>query len=746
MQRKTRRGLIAAAIAAVAVAGGAVWINKPVGASEGTVAAGNASSWQTNGTVYTLAYANGAVYAGGDFTSVRPSGDAAGTGEEKRAHIAAFDAKTGAVTSFNHTFDERPSVIAAAPDGSRIYVGGAFTTVDGQSHPHLVAFDTATGKLVTDWNVTVDYTVSAIATKGERVYLAGGFGHVDGQPRTRLAAVASGSGRVLDWAPSANDVSYTLSVSAGGTVVYAGGAFTELNGDSTYNKVGALSASSGAGMPFAAASAVPHDSVACTSEVKDSVVSGSSVYFSSEGTGNGCFDGTFAANTSDGSLKWKNACLGATQAIEVLGDWLYKGSHAHDCQKENTNGDPDNYPEQGDHSRHLLAEQLTNGYLGPWYANTDGLPLGPRAMTTDGSSLWVGGDFENVNSKPQQGLAKFSVDPSLIKPGRPVAPVPTSSKPGTVTVSVQAPVDLDDPDLVLRLYRDNGTTPIAQTNVHSLFWKQPTVTFTDSGLTGGSKHTYTADAVERYGSNISPKSPVSASVTVASSGSRYEDSVVSDAPSFYWRLDESAGPLVTDTSGNQTTGTYSSTGVGYGQASALTGDTDTSIRTDGATGNAVTQQLSTPPSAFSMEAWFKTTTKAGGKLIGFGNQKTAASTSFDKMIYMTNTGQLIFGVKTTSNQTLETPHHYNDGRWHQVVATKGASGMALYIDGKVVAQNTASAAPKSYAGYWRVGGDSIGTWPQAPTRNYYGGLIDDVAVYGKALSSARVAAHYAAAR
>src|SRR5262249_17460990 len=161
---------------------------------------------QTNGTVYTLAYANGAVYAGGDFTSVRPPGDAAGTGEEKREHIAAFDAKTGAVTSFNPSFHLRPRGITPAPAGARVSVGGAFTTVDGQSHPHLVAFDTATGKLVTDWNPTVDYTVSAIATKAQRVYIAGGFGHVDGAPRTRLAAVASGSGRVLDWTPSANDV------------------------------------------------------------------------------------------------------------------------------------------------------------------------------------------------------------------------------------------------------------------------------------------------------------------------------------------------------------------------------------------------------------------------------------------------------------------------------------------------------------------------------------------------------------
>jgi hypothetical protein len=27
----------------------------------------------------------------------------------------------------------------------------------------------------------------------------------------------------------------------------------------------------------------------------------------------------------------QNDCLGATQTIEIVNGWLYKGSHAHDC-------------------------------------------------------------------------------------------------------------------------------------------------------------------------------------------------------------------------------------------------------------------------------------------------------------------------------------------------------------------------------------------------------------------------------
>ena len=50
------------------------------------------------------------------------------------------------------------------------------------------------------------------------------------------------------------------------------------------------------------------------------------------GNGGGCFDGDFALTLgSTDSLLWQNHCLGATQALEVVNGFLFKGSHAHDC-------------------------------------------------------------------------------------------------------------------------------------------------------------------------------------------------------------------------------------------------------------------------------------------------------------------------------------------------------------------------------------------------------------------------------
>src|SRR5215203_5849536 len=59
--------------------------------------------WQTNNTVWALDVANNVVYAGGQFTAVRPPGVAlGGAGTVTRNRIAAFNATTGElITSFN---------------------------------------------------------------------------------------------------------------------------------------------------------------------------------------------------------------------------------------------------------------------------------------------------------------------------------------------------------------------------------------------------------------------------------------------------------------------------------------------------------------------------------------------------------------------------------------------------------------------------------------------------------------------
>ena len=477
-------------------------------ASEGTIVANTSSSWQTNGVVWALAYANGAVYLGGDFTSVRPPGAAAGVGEVARNRIAAFSATTGELLSFSHDVNARVVDIAPSPDGGRIYIGGDFATVDGQSRPRLAGFDTTSGALLS-WAPRANAGVRGLAVHpdGQTVYVGGNFTTMNGTARTRLGAVTTNNGALLPWAPTADNTVYKLAVAPNGTRVFVGGYFSTLNNQSR-RATGSLNPVTGANETWLSANVVPPKTSTCNSNIKDVVVDQSNVYFAAEGTGGGCFDGTFAARQSDGGLIWKNNCLGATQSVEVIGQFLYKGSHAHNCSASG------GFPEVPDgQSRHLLAQRLGDGSLGPWYPNTSGNPLGPRAMATDGRQLFVGGDFLSVNNQPQQGFARFADAPDLTKPRKPSAPTGVSPSTGRITVTWQATTDDDDENLIYRLYRDGGSTPIyTSPAVRSTFWIKPTISFQDT-VTPGTTHTYRVDAKEASGTNVSFKSNASAPVT-----------------------------------------------------------------------------------------------------------------------------------------------------------------------------------------------------------------------------------------
>lgn len=105
---------------------------------------------------------------------------------------------------------------------------------------------------------------------------------------------------------------------------------------------------------------------------------------------------------------------------------------------------------------------------------------------------------------------------------------------------------------------------------------------------------------------------------------------------------------------------------------------------------------------------------------------------------MVPNGKVNFGVYNAKQFIAQSPKTYNDGAWHHVVASMDSTGMKLYLDGELVATN-ANNIGKTYAGYWRVGGDT--TWYG---RGWFNGLIDEAAVYPEALPAKRVLAHYQA--
>jgi hypothetical protein len=349
-------------------------------------------TWQTNGTVDALGFAAGRVWAGGEFTSVRPPGAAAGTSEQARGHLAVLDSVKGIVQGGKFVHSVNGAVRGIAVSGNDVYVVGHFTTVDGMARGGVAKFNALDGSLVTNWASAAKGSWNAVAVSGDRVYLGGG----------RLAAVSTTTGGTTSWAPQlGSGVVYAL----GATVsrVFIGGTFSNINAVQNTGTA-ALVDTSGTVQPFAAHAALPPKTAQCSSVVKDVDVSGDTAFVANEGTGSGCFDGTWSFSMSSGALRWVNHCLGATQAVLLLNGWVYKGSHAHDCSRD---GDPNGFPQSA--ARHLLAEDPGNGFLAPNYAPPlSGNPLGPRALTSDGVRLWVGGDTQFYAGKTQQGLVAFA--------------------------------------------------------------------------------------------------------------------------------------------------------------------------------------------------------------------------------------------------------------------------------------------------------------------------------------------------
>src|SRR6266511_3755792 len=302
------------------------------------------STWQTNGIVYAVAYARGNVYIGGAFTSVRPPGAAPGTGEVARNHLAAFDLASGALSgAWKPSVTGRVKSISTFGSGGTLYVGGTFGNAGGQARTNLAAFISA-GALL-PFRAIPDASVRALiaSADGSRIVIGGSFNHVNGTARRALAILNT----------------------------------------------------SGAVQP-------QQSSIPTCSQVTSFTRTATAVFLGSEGSGGGCFDGTLALNPITGAQLWRDNCQGATQAVQVIGTWLYVGSHAHNCSSV-VGGFGETFP-----AHHLMRENVSNGHIDPgWFPNTSGNNLGPRSLGSDGVKLGVGGDFPYVNNKPQPGFTQF---------------------------------------------------------------------------------------------------------------------------------------------------------------------------------------------------------------------------------------------------------------------------------------------------------------------------------------------------
>ena len=251
--------------------------------------------------------------------------------------------------------------------------------------------------------------------------------------------------------------------------------------------------------------------------------------------------------------------------------------------------------------------------------------------------------------------------------------------------------------------------------------------------------TYTA--VARQGDSagntgVSTSSTFTVSAT-APPPSTYRSEVMADSPRAYWRLGENGGATAAaDETANSNTGSYVN-GPVLGAAGALAGDTNTAAVFDG-----VNDYMTVPDSAsldvnsaVTVEAWLKRTKASWQVVVGKPGNGQSKFENYALWINSSNQAVAYFGNGSSYATVASTGPI--DTAWHHVVATYAAGSAKLYLDGVLNASSTSSVqlTPNTLA--LNVGRESANNY-------FFGGSLDEVAVYGTALSAARIQQHYAA--
>ena len=200
-----------------------------------------------NGTVRVLSLdsTNNLLYAGGDFTSI--------DGGTTRNHLASFNATSGAITSFDPNMDNAVYALSLDSTNNLIYAGGVFTSVNGgATRNYLASFNTTSGA-VTSFNPNMNSKVYALSldSTNNLIYAGGYFTSVNGSiTRNYLASFNVTSGAVSSFDPNLNNVVYALSLESTNNLLYAGGVFTSVNGNTTRNHLASFNVTSGAVTSF----------------------------------------------------------------------------------------------------------------------------------------------------------------------------------------------------------------------------------------------------------------------------------------------------------------------------------------------------------------------------------------------------------------------------------------------------------------------------------------------------------------
>ena len=225
-------------------------------------------------------------------------------------------------------------------------------------------------------------------------------------------------------------------------------------------------------------------------------------------------------------------------------------------------------------------------------------------------------------------------------------------------------------------------------------------------------------------------------------GSPYSTAILTGGPVAYYRLGEASGANATDFSGNVNDGVYAN-GVSLGHAGAPIEDPDTAARFDG-----LDDHVSLPStvlnglSDITVEFWMQTTSGRNQAILSGAN----AGNDNEILVFLTGSTGLRLHTGESSNSYIDWQiPAVNDGLWHHLAVVRDATNdeASLYFDGvsQGVVPTTLSPLTIDTGGLF-VGQDQDSVGGSFDATQALEGTLDELAIFGTALSASDVLAHY----
>jgi 1,4-alpha-glucan branching enzyme len=326
------------------------------------------------------------------------------------------------------------------------------------------------------------------------------------------------------------------------------------------------------------------------------------------------------------------------------------------------------------------------------------------------------GNYGSLSTTSSSGVATISIAPysalilSQNVPGAPPTPQGvTITSVATNSIGVTWNVSSAATGYIVK----RGGSQIGTTSTN---------TYTDTGLSVGVQYCYSVDAT-----NIGGVSADSASVCATTLPATGATNLLA-----YWTFDEGTGTIAYDYSGNSNTGTVVLGGGNWTPSGMVNGAL--TFDSEATEVNVSNSPSLNPVNGITVAAWVY---DASGGWYNTPRILEKGKTDNQYALFINLSSQLEFLIAGVSGGVL-TVSPPSSGAWHHLAGTyDGSSLISLYIDGQLAAQQVATGALP-------VTTDplAIGAKPSGNLTTLFSGNIDDVRIYGSALSSAQISQLY----